>query len=283
VSGRSNMSSEPVSGDAISPECFSVLGVQLLKGRLFTGADRGGMPVAPRHVWPKEDSIGKQFREADALPKHPFYTVVGVVADMHRQGLERQPIAQIFWPYFQRVSSTTDLVIRTSSDPANLANAVRQEVHAINRIAPVFDVATLDQRLAASLAPRRFQSTLMALLAVIALGLTTIGIYGLMHYSVAQRTHEIGIRMAVGACATEVVRMIVRQGMTLAAIGLTAGAAVSLLVTRLLSRLLFGVTPTDALTFTLAASTVAAGALLACCAPAWKAARVNPLIALRDE
>jgi len=211
------------------------------------------------------------------------YTVVGVVADMHRQGLECQPIAQIFWPYFQRVSSTTDLVIRTSSDPAALANAVRREVHSINRTAPVFDVATLDQRLTVSLAPRLFQSTLMALLAMIALGLTTIGIYGLMHYSVAQRTHEIGIRMAVGARSTDVLWMIVWQGMTLAAIGLTMGAAASVLVTHLMSRLLFGVTPTDALTFTLTAATVVAGAFLACCTPAWNAARIDPLVALREE
>jgi len=255
----------------------------------MAGEDRGGMPVAiinqtmARHFWPNEDPIGKQFHEADELPKHPVYTVVGVVADMHRQGLECQPIAQIFWPYFQRVSSTTDLVIRTSSDPAALANAVRREVHSINRTAPVFDVATLDQRLTVSLAPRLFQSTLMALLAMIALGLTTIGIYGLMHYSVAQRTHEIGIRMAVGARSTDVLWMIVWQGMTLAAIGLTMGAAASVLVTHLMSRLLFGVTPTDALTFTLTAATVVAGAFLACCTPAWNAARIDPLVALREE
>jgi len=106
AAGRSEVSSEPVSGDAISPACFHALGVQLLNGRMFTDADRGGIPVAiinqtmARHFWPNEDPIGKQFREADALPKHPAYTVVGVIGDMHRQGLERQPIAQIFWPYF---------------------------------------------------------------------------------------------------------------------------------------------------------------------------------------
>jgi putative ABC transport system permease protein len=256
---------------------------------MFTDADRGGIPVAiinqtmARHFWPNEDPIGKQFREADALPKHPAYTVVGVIGDMHRQGLERQPIAQIFWPHFQRVSSTMDVVIRTSSDPARLVNAVRHEVHSINKAAPIFNVASLDQRLDASLAPRRFQGLLMTLLAVIALGLTTIGVYGLMHYSVTQRTHEIGIRMALGARATEVLRMVIRQGMTLVVIGLGAGAAGSLLVTRFLSRLLFAVTPTDALTFTLVATAIAAVALCACCIPAWKAARIDPLAALRNE
>jgi putative ABC transport system permease protein len=237
VAGRADVSSEPVSGDAVSAACFSALGVQLLKGRMFADADRGGMPVAlinqtmARHFWPNEDPVGKQFREADALPKHPAYTVIGVVADMRRQGLEREPISQIFWPYFQRVSGTMDLVIRTSSDPADMANAVRKEVHSINRNAPVFDVARLDERLDASLALRRFQSVLIALFAAIALGLTTIGIYGLMHYSIAQRINEIGIRMALGARATQVLGMVVRQGMVLAAIGLGTGAAGSLLVT----------------------------------------------------
>ncbi|MFL6448652.1 MAG: ABC transporter permease [Bryobacteraceae bacterium] len=289
MAGRSEVSAEPISGDSVSPACFHALGVELLHGRMFTGADRAGIPVAiinqtmARHVWPNEDPIGKQFREADALPKHPAYTVVGVVADMHRQGLERQPISQIFWPYFQRASSTMDVVIRTSSDPARLVNAVRHEVYSINKIAPVFNVASLEQRLDAALAPRRFQSFLMALLAAIALGLTTIGIYGLMRYSVTQRTREIGIRMALGARATEVLRMFVWQGMTLAGIGLGAGAAGSLLVTPFLSRLLFDVAPSDPLTFTLVATALAAVALLACCAPAWRAARIDPLAALRHE
>src|SRR4029077_3173119 len=127
------------------------------KGRLFTDRDKGGTPVAiinetmAQHLWPNQDPIGKQFREADGLPKHPWYSVVGVVADMHRQGLERQPIAQIFWPYFQRVSSTMDLVIRTSSDPTSLANALRLEVRSIDKGAAVFSVSTLERRLDESL------------------------------------------------------------------------------------------------------------------------------------
>ncbi|HLJ48018.1 MAG TPA: ABC transporter permease [Bryobacteraceae bacterium] len=287
--GRSEVPSEPVSGDAISPACFHVLGVQLLRGRIFTGDDRGGPPVAvinetmARHFWPNEDPIGRQFREAGALPKQPPYTVVGVISDMRRQGLEREPIAQIFWPYFQRVSSTSDLIIRTSSDPAQLANAVRAEIRSINKTAPVFNVSTLDRRLDASLAPRRFQSVLMALFAAVALGLSAIGVYGLMHYSVAQRTHEIGIRMALGARAAEVMRMIVRQGMVLALLGLAMGAVGSLFVTRLLSGLLFGVTPSDPLTFILAGIAIVAVAVLACYIPARRAARIDPLVALRSE
>jgi putative ABC transport system permease protein len=147
----------------------------------------------------------------------------------------------------------------------------------------VFNVSTLERRLDESLSPRRFQSVLVALLAAMALGLAAIGIYGLMHYSVTQRTHEIGIRMAVGARAGDILRMILRQGMILASTGLVAGVVGSLLVTRLLSTLLFGVTPTDAVTFSAVPAMIGAVALLACCIPAWRAARVDPLVALRHE
>ena len=176
-----------------------------------------------------------------------------------------------------------DLVIRTSSDPATLAPALRLEVRSIDKGAAVFSVATLERRLDESLSQRRFQSVLVALLAAMALCLAAIGIYGLMHYSVARRTHEIGVRMALGARAGEVLRMILRQGMILAAIGLVAGVAGSLLVARLLSTLLFGVTPTDAVTFTAVPAMIGAAALVACCIPAWRAARVDPLVALRHE
>ena len=289
IAGRAGQSSEPVSGDAISPGCFETLGVRLLKGRLFTDRDKGGTPVAiinetmAQHLWPNQDPIGKQFREADGLPKHPWYSVVGVVADMHRQGLERQPIAQIFWPYFQRVSSTMDLVLRSASDPTTLTAAVREQVRSLDKNAPVFDASTLERRLDQSLSPRRFQSLLLGLLAAIALGLTAIGVYGLMHYSVALRTNEIGIRMALGAQAGEVLRMIIGQGMILALIGLVAGAAGSLLVTRMFSSLLFGVTATDPITFTLVPALIGAVALVACCVPAWRAARVDPTVALKYE
>lgn len=256
---------------------------------MFIDRDKSGPPVAiinetmARHLWPDENPIGKQFRQADAPPNKPWYTIIAVVADIHRQGLEHQPIAQIFWPYFQRVTSTMDLMIRTSTDPTRLATALRQEVRAIDKGATVFNVSTLERRLDESLSPRRFQSVLVALLAAVALGLAAIGIYGLMHYSVTQRTHEIGIRMALGASPGDVLRMILWQGMVLASIGLGAGVAGSLLVTRSLSTLLFGVTPTDGLTFTAVPAMIGAVALLACCIPAWRAARVDPLVALRHE
>ena len=289
IDGHTTQPSEPLSADSISAGCFQALGVRLVRGRLFSDRDRGGPPAAvinetmARHVWPGEDPIGKRFRETDALPKHPWYSVIGVVTDMRRQGLEREPIAQIFWPQFERPVGTMDLVVRTAADPTRLAAAVRREIQAIDKRTPVFNISTLEQRLDASIASRRFQTLLLGLLSAIAVGLAAIGIYGLMHYGVAQRTREIGIRMALGAEAGDVLRLILREGALLALIGLAAGLAGSLMVTRLLSRLLFQVTPTDPLTFAIVPALMAAIALAACFVPARRAARIDPLAALREE
>ena len=289
IEGRTTPPAEPLSADAITPGCFRALGVQIVKGRLFADRDRGGIPVAvvnetmARHVWPGEDPIGKRFRDADAPPTDSWYTVIGVVTDMRRQGLEREPIGQIFWPHFERSAPTMDLVVRTAADPLRLATAVRHAVQTLDKHTPVFAISTLEQRVDASLSPRRFESVLLGLLSSIALALAAIGLYGLMHYSVAQRTREIGIRMALGAKGGDVVRMILRQGALVAAAGLGAGLAAALLVTRLLARLLFEVTPTDPVTFALVPAVTAVIALLACCVPARRAARIDPLVALREE
>lgn len=286
--GSTTQSAEPISGDAVSPDYFQTVGIRLLKGRVFSDRDRGGQAVAivnetmARHLWPGENAIGKQFREADGLPKHPWYSIVGVVADTRRQGLERQPIAQVFWPYFQRPSSTMDLAIRTTGDPTRLAPSVRHELRSIDKRTTVFNVSTLDHRLDDSLAPRRFQSWLLSVLAAIALGLAAIGIYALMHYSVAQRTAEIGIRMALGAQRQTILRMIIREGIALGSVGIAVGLVVSILVTRALSSLLFEVKPTDPVTFALVPAIMGVVAFLASFIPAWRAGRVDPLVAFRS-
>jgi predicted permease len=286
--GHDARSSEPLSGDAVSPDYFKAAGVQLLKGRLLSDGDRGGPPVAiinetmARHLWPGEEPVGKQFREIDALPKHPWYVVVGVIADTRRQGLERQPIAQAFWPYFQRPSSTMDLVIRTSdANPTRLAPTVRQELRSIDKRTTVFHVSTLEHRLDESLSPRRFQSLLLIGLAAIALGLAAIGVYALMHYSVAQRTTEIGVRLTLGAQKSVIVGMIMREGLVLAAVGVTVGLVGALVVSRLLSTLLFDISATDPLTFGLVPTIMGAAAVLASSVPAWRATTVDPMLALR--
>jgi putative ABC transport system permease protein len=289
LAGRAAQPSEPVSGDAISPGCFEALGVRLLKGRWFSDQDKGGPPVAiinetmARHFWPGEEVVGKQFREADQKPNHPWYAVVGVVTDMRRQGVERQPIAQIFWPYFQRQSWTMDLVVRTASDPANLASAVRQEIRSLDKNTPVFNVSTLERRLAESLSPQRFQSLLLGVLALLALALAAVGIYGIMRYAVAQRTHELGIRLALGAQVQDVFRLILGQGIRLVLFGMGFGLAGALALARVLRSLLYEVSTSDPLTFAGIAVLLTGVALLACWIPARRATKVDPMVALRSE
>src|SRR5262249_39529087 len=155
----------------------------------------------------------------------------------------RAPIAQIFWPQFERPVSTMDLVVRTARDPETLVPALREAIRSIDKRAPVFNVSRLDRRLDAGLSPRRFETPVLGALAAIAAALAGIGIYGLMHYWVAQRTREIGVRMALGARSGDVARLVLAQAAALAAVGVGAGVAGSLAVARFLSALLFGVTP----------------------------------------
>jgi len=289
VAGRVSPWSEPLSGDAISPKALEALGVRLLTGRWFSDRDRGGPRVAlinetmARHVWGSANPVGKHFREADARPGQPWDTIVGVVADMHRQGLERQPIAQIFWPHFARASETMDLVIRTTVNASELAPAVVRAIRATDPDAPVSSVATLEQRLDDSLSRRRWESSLLAALSTIALILAAIGIYGLVHFSVVQRTREIGVRMALGAQAEDVVAMVVRQGVVLALIGMGAGLVGIMAMTRALSALLFGVTSGDPATLIAVVAVNFVMTLAACAAPARKASRIDPLVAIRCE
>jgi predicted permease len=290
VAGRAAQPTEPISGDAASPGYFDALGVRLLRGRPFQDSDGPSSArvaivneTMARHLWPGEDAIGRQLRAAGAMPNDPSYTIVGIVSDMRREGLEREPIAQIFWPQLQRPVAAMDLVVRTVTAPAALASAIREQIRSVDSRAAVFHVSTLDDRLDESLAPRRFQSSLLAMLAAIGLGLAAVGIYGVMHYSVTLRTAEIGIRMALGAPAGNVVGMVVRQGLTMAVAGLILGVAGALAITGIFSRLLFGVTPTDPATFTTVIGLIGAVTVLACCIPARRAVRIDPLSALRHE
>jgi predicted permease len=290
IEGEPLQPAEPLSGDAASPEYFEAVGVRLLKGRLFSDWDRAdSMPVAivnetmARHFWHGADAIGRRFRPADASPDDPWLTVIGMIADMRREGLEREPIAQVFWPHAQRPVSTADLVVRTAIDPSQLATAVRAGIREVDRRAPVSRIGTLHDRVDASLASRRFQSSLLILFSAIALGLAAAGIYGLTQYTVALRTQEIGIRIAIGAQPADVLRMVLRQGTGMIAAGVAVGVTGALLVSRVLSSLLFGITPTDPLTFATVPVLIAAVAMAACMVPARRAARLDPIAALRQE
>jgi len=264
---------------------------RLLRGRLFTEQDGPDSPLVAvvdesmaQRYWPGEDPIGQRIKGFDQRGKNDdWVTVIGVVQDMRRHGREQKLASHVYEWYKQSGNATPDLVVRTQSDPKALAPTLRNVVRGLDRTAILSPVTTLEQQLSDQLAPRRFQTWLLALFSLMAVVLASVGIYGVMHYLVARRTHEIGIRMALGAQPGNVVRMVIGQGIMLAAIGLAGGLIGAWWLTRLLASLLFGVTATDPLTFGAVAILLTIVAILASSIPALRAARVDPLAALRCE
>ena len=280
----------PFRRDEVSENFFQTLRVPLHQGRFFNTQDNDrSLPVAvinetmQRRLWPGQEAVGKRFKVGSAQSNEPWLTVVGVVGDMRRQGLERQPIAQTFRPYEQDPSRRMNLLIRTSGEPTQVAESVRNEIRAIDKTVLVYGVSTLESQFARAVAERRFQTWLLTLFSTVALLLAAIGIYGLLHQSVAQRTREIGTRMALGAERRDILRLIVGQGMSFAILGIGLGCLAAFAVTRILSSLLFGVTPTDAMTFIAAPTLLILVALIACYLPAHHATKVDPISALRNE
>jgi putative ABC transport system permease protein len=210
-------------------------------------------------------------------------TVVGVVGDVRQYGLDAPATAGLYVPEWLNPLSAGTLVVRTSSDPAALVPALRRELAGASSELAVYDVQTMEGRLAATILLRRFSMLLLGVFAALALLLASVGIYGVISYAVAQRRHEIGIRMALGASPGDVLRMVVRQGMALALAGVAVGLVASLALTRLLAGLLYGVSARDPLTFGTVAALLAAVALLACLVPARRATKVDPTTALRYE
>lgn len=281
---------DQVMDDGVSPDYFKTVGVPFLKGRSFSDLDnRNSSPVAiinqtaARRFWPGEEPVGKRFKFGYEQPSDPWLTVVGVVGDMRRNGLDKQPIPQVFLPLSQHPARGVDLMVRSAGDPLALLPRVRSAVRSIDRNVPLFEVATLEQRLEAQTSSRRLQTLLMTLFAVFALVLATIGIYGLTYYGVAQRTHEIGIRMTLGAEARDVLFMIIREALTLVLIGLGVGLLSSLWLTQAISSLLYGVEATDPITLTLVSASLIGAGLMASYIPARRATKVDPMVALRYE
>ncbi len=271
----------------VSPGYFYTLGIPVLKGRTFTDRDdEQALKVAvvnetlARHLWPTEDPIGKQF----PLMRDNL-TVIGVVGNTRHEGLSQETKAEIYVPYLQPPGpdNSMQLAVRTTATPASLVSAVRAQVRAIDPDQPLYHVTTLEQTLSESLAPRRFNVLLLGIFAGIALALATVGIYGVMAFSVTQRTHEIGIRMALGAERRSVLGLIVRQGLRLTLIGVALGVAGAWALTSFLASFLFGVAPRDPATFVLASLTLVAVSILACYIPARRATRVDPMVALRYQ
>ena len=274
----------------VSTDYFRTLGIPLKKGRTFTAADT---PDATRVVlvnetfqrafFPGEDPIGRRLNTATA-EKPLWNTIVGVVADVKYNGLTQDVQPAIYNALLQEPTRGGSLVIKTElADPLSLTTAVRNEVRKIDPDLPLTNIATMDDRLSKAVAQPRFRTILIALFAAVALMLACLGIYGVISYSVTLRTHEIGIRMALGAQTGDVLRMVIRQAMVLAVIGVTLGLAASYALTSLMSKLLFGVQPTDPATFVGTAAILSITALLASYLPARRATKIDPLQALHYE
>ncbi|MGH9672552.1 MAG: ABC transporter permease, partial [Bryobacteraceae bacterium] len=304
IQGRAHTSDAdlPSAGfTGVTPDAFRALGMRLVHGRLFSTADgRETSRVAvvsetlARRYWPgypKRLPIGERIvvgggerKDVVRGTKQPNWReIVGVVSDVRGLGLDREPHPEVYLPHWQWPWHSADLTVRTGGDPRPLAAALRGEIRALDRNAVLSRVRTMEEVIGESVAQQRLRSMLLGLFAGVGLLLAAVGIFGVMSYAVAQRTHEIGIRMALGAEASHVRWKVVEQGLGLTLIGVALGLGTAFGVTRMMSTLLFGVTPTDWVTFVGSAVVLSAAALAACYLPARRATRVDPIIALRHE
>jgi len=269
---------------------FETMGTHLLRGRLFNEGDQEkSAPVAvinetlARRVWPGEDPIGKRLKQG--WPENPgtWREVVGVVADVKFEGVDELTPMQVYMPFSQEPTTHVAIVVRTLTEPASLVASLEGAAHSLDRDIPVYSLRTMDQVLQAAIARQRMAMLVLVVFAGVALTLASVGLHGVVSHGVAERRHEIGVRMALGADARQVVRLVVGQGLTTAVIGTVVGVAGALALARSIRGLLFGVTDADPLTFFAVVALVAVVTLVACYLPARRATRVDPTIALRAD
>jgi putative ABC transport system permease protein len=290
IEGRTFPDNDPPFADdrLVSPGYFKAMGIPILKGRGFTERDDATAPrvalineTLARKFFPGEDPIGKRIDMN--WKSEGWQEVIGVVGDVRHDGLDLPLFPTVYVPYRQAIDGGMTLVVRAQNDPLQLAGAVRAQVRALDPNQPISSLRTMDEVTSESVGPRRFSTTLFGAFAALALFLAALGIYGVIAYSVTQRTHEIGIRMALGARRRDVLRLVIGHGLRPVGLGVLAGLLAALPLTRLLSGLLFGVGATDPWTFAGIPLLLSGVGLLACYFPARRAARLDPLTALRHE
>jgi putative ABC transport system permease protein len=277
----------------VSPRYFETMGIQLLQGRGFSAQDTADAPAAAlinetmaRRFWPEQDPTGKRITSGSLTSTDPddWITVVGVVKDVRQFELVADPKPQMYLSYTQAgFFAPSDLVVSTAVEPLSLAATVRRTVWEVDRDQPVSKIRTMEEIVSQSVARQRFSMLLLGIFAALALVLAAVGIYGVMSYSVAQRTREFGIRMALGAQRSDVLKLAVGQGLKLVLIGIVIGLAAAFVLTRVMSSLLFGVSATDPATFMIISLVLIGVAVVASFIPARRATKIDPMVALRYE
>ncbi|HVB57745.1 MAG TPA: FtsX-like permease family protein, partial [Candidatus Acidoferrales bacterium] len=292
VEGYPNKKDQMVDSRYATDNYFETIGTPLLAGRFFTEADQ--TPKAPGVVIVNEAFAKAYFSGRSTISGHlcmcyftsgapAWATVVGVVANTRFRNLENTPPPQVYQPFWRYDINQAYIALRASLPPARIVPQIRAAVRSLDPSLAVADIQTMDQRVSEASALRRFQTSLFGVFAAVALFLAAIGLYGVMAYSVKQRTPEIGIRLALGAQPSDVLKLIIHQGMILTVLGIFFGVAVAFALTRLLSSLLYGIAPTDPVTFIVVSAVLLAVSLLACYIPARRAMQVDPMVALRYE